>query len=443
MLPAPSSAGSVHRGGVGARGLGVVVALGVFLPGVLSAQPGPRRPADPRRYAAAAPETAVRVAPLPEAPRRGTLGAGAPLPVLERRGGPGCEAGWARVAPDGWVCAEHLVPVAAGAPAGPGGRARRARAAPAGSAEAPVLPYTYALVVSDGLPFYERPSDARLGRVVGSLGEGFGLAVVGERTVDGIPFVETRRGFFVERAGLGFPRPSTFSGVRVPGPARLPVWTFRDPTPFRPRSRGPGVRWAPRRVLWTAEDAPSGRGRVAVEAPDGTAGTVPARAVRVVRRPPPLAPPPGPTERWVAVDVGEQTVTAFEGERPVWATLASTGRAAHPTPPGVHRIWVKLRSSNMSDLERDDVRRNYALEAVPWVLYFADGVGFHAAFWHDDFGRPRSHGCVNLAPRDARWLFRFVAPELPAGWTAVLPTRQDPGSRVLVWDSSAPAGSDP
>jgi len=74
----------------------------------------------------------------------------------------------------------------------------------------------------------------------------------------------------------------------------------------------------------------------------------------------------------------------------------------------------------------------YAIEDVPYVQYFAKGVGLHGAFWHRGFGHERSHGCVNLAPLDAQWLFAFTSPHLPAGWTAVLPTSIESGTLVRV-----------
>jgi lipoprotein-anchoring transpeptidase ErfK/SrfK len=142
----------------------------------------------------------------------------------------------------------------------------------------------------------------------------------------------------------------------------------------------------------------------------------------------------GAKERWVDVDVSEQTLVAYEGDQPVYATLVSTGRPGRnlATPIGEFRIWVKLAFSDMDDLERDDLESNYAIERVPWVQYFEKENGLHAAFWHDDFGRRRSHGCVNLAPRDARFLFDFTSPRLPDGYQAVFPTTDDPGTLVRI-----------
>jgi lipoprotein-anchoring transpeptidase ErfK/SrfK len=154
---------------------------------------------------------------------------------------------------------------------------------------------------------------------------------------------------------------------------------------------------------------------------------------------PRLSEPPAearPGERWLDVDLTTQVVTAYEGRRPVYTTLASTGIGkgddVTATPVGVHRVWVKLRTTDMTNLEDAEAARYYAIEEVPWVLFFKKGYGFHGAFWHRSFGKVRSHGCVNLTPLDAERLFRWASPHLPAGWTAVLPTAYDPGTLVRV-----------
>ena len=86
----------------------------------------------------------------------------------------------------------------------------------------------------------------------------------------------------------------------------------------------------------------------------------------------------------------------------------------------------------MDNVEDEEALRFYSLDDVPWVLYFDRGVALHAAFWHERFGEPRSHGCVNLAPIDARVVFDLAPPALPAGWTAVFPTDRSPGMLVRV-----------
>jgi lipoprotein-anchoring transpeptidase ErfK/SrfK len=83
----------------------------------------------------------------------------------------------------------------------------------------------------------------------------------------------------------------------------------------------------------------------------------------------------------------------------------------------------------MDNVERDDVTQHYSMQDVPYVQFFDGAVALHGTYWHRDFGRAHSHGCVNLAPIDARWLFDFTEPHLPDGWFAILPT---PGSSATV-----------
>jgi hypothetical protein len=74
----------------------------------------------------------------------------------------------------------------------------------------------------------------------------------------------------------------------------------------------------------------------------------------------------------------------------------------------------------------------YSIEDVPWTMYFEGSFALHAALWHDQFGRPRSHGCVNLAPADARWLFQWTGPVLPPGWHGVVASSRRQGSWVHI-----------
>src|SRR4029077_3523444 len=96
---------------------------------------------------------------------------------------------------------------------------------------------------------------------------------------------------------------------------------------------------------------------------------------------------------------------------------------------------ARLATTTMSNADGDQTTSAtsvYAVERVPWVMFFHDDQALHGAYWHDRFGQRHSHGCVNLAPRDARWLFAWAPPALPAGWDAVLPLAGEPGLRVRV-----------
>jgi lipoprotein-anchoring transpeptidase ErfK/SrfK len=139
-------------------------------------------------------------------------------------------------------------------------------------------------------------------------------------------------------------------------------------------------------------------------------------------------------ERWLDINTQTQILTAYVGKSALFATLISTGKGAGETltPRGEHRIWVKLESHDMTNVEDPGVLSQYAIEEVPWVMFFKAGYGLHATFWHDAFGQRRSHGCVNLSPLDARFLFGWAGPHKPPGWRAVLPTAEQPGTRVVV-----------
>jgi hypothetical protein len=133
--------------------------------------------------------------------------------------------------------------------------------------------------------------------------------------------------------------------------------------------------------------------------------------------------------RWVAVSLERQTLVAYEGMRPVYATLVSTGKKGFETPTGVFRIQSKHVSTLMDGQVNDEA---YSIEDVPWVMYFTGSVALHGAFWHERFGQVRSHGCVNLAPLDAHWLFDWAGPQLPSGFHGVLSTADQPGTFVVV-----------
>ena len=148
-------------------------------------------------------------------------------------------------------------------------------------------------------------------------------------------------------------------------------------------------------------------------------------AERVVR--PALVPR---RARLIHVHLATQTLVAYDGERPVFATLVATGKEGFDTPAGLYRIISKHVSATMDGLAGSEDA--YSIEDVPFTMYFQGSYALHAAFWHDRFGAVRSHGCVNLAPADAHFLFRWAGPVLPSGWHGVLATKDNPGTFLLV-----------
>ena len=144
-----------------------------------------------------------------------------------------------------------------------------------------------------------------------------------------------------------------------------------------------------------------------------------------------------PGEKWIDVNIKSQTLVAFEGDKPVFATAISSGKEDkedkekdHKTPTGTWRIREKHIAATMDgDVATDGP---YSIEDVPWIMYFNGSYALHGAFWHNNFGRTQSHGCVNLAPLDAKALFNWTEPRLPDNWHGVWSTPERPGTRVVV-----------
>jgi LysM repeat protein len=109
--------------------------------------------------------------------------------------------------------------------------------------------------------------------------------------------------------------------------------------------------------------------------------------------------------KWVDVDISTQTMTAFEGQVPVYTSKMSSGRTRYPTVEGTYRVYAKYVQTRMQGGEGADY---YNIPDVPYTLYFYSGYALHGAYWHNNFGTPQSHGCVNLPVDAARWVFEWA-----------------------------------
>jgi hypothetical protein len=148
-----------------------------------------------------------------------------------------------------------------------------------------------------------------------------------------------------------------------------------------------------------------------------------------------IDPPKGiaSDEPWVHVDVDQQTLVLYRGKTPIFATLVSTGLPAHETPEGIFTIRSKHLAETMANLGPDAGDDSYRVEDVPWTQYFDGSLALHGAFWHDRFGLKRSHGCVNLSPRDAHYVFEHTWPHVEAGWHGASTDKTGlRGSKVVV-----------
>lgn len=238
-------------------------------------------------------------------------------------------------------------------------------------------------------------------------------------------------------------REVSFEGVELGGERSLPLGWFRQEGAARYRVSGSAgaleatrdggfprlghVRLDPsasaepiggRRLLRTLERAPSGEPWWVDEA----------EVTRVDRR---EKLPWGITgaDKWIWISLTRGTLVAYEGERPVFATLQSPGVGGVPvrgrdpvkhstTPMGIYRVTYKHRAATMSPEFGED--RSFWIADVPYTQYFDAPFAIHVAYWHDRFGQGMSAGCVNVSPRDGKRLFEFTAPHVPEDWNGAL-----------------------
>lgn len=146
---------------------------------------------------------------------------------------------------------------------------------------------------------------------------------------------------------------------------------------------------------------------------------------QVVAQPALAHQPAYPGEKWIEVNVTTQQLTAWEGDQPVYSFTVSTGLPGTPTVLGEYHIYWKLTSTLM-------IGPNYYLPDVPYTMYFYRGYALHGTYWHHNFGQPMSHGCVNLETSNAKTLFDWAGPALPAGQLEVTASDSNPGTLVVV-----------
>ena len=135
-------------------------------------------------------------------------------------------------------------------------------------------------------------------------------------------------------------------------------------------------------------------------------------------------------EKWIDISLDEQRLRAWEGNRLVMEFPVSTGLWAS-TPKGTFNIWYKTRSQSMRGGSQV-LGTYYNLPNVPNNMFFYLGYAIHGAYWHNNFGHPMSHGCVNSPLASAAQIFEWAGPVVPPGQGAVRTTAENPGTRVVV-----------
>jgi len=139
----------------------------------------------------------------------------------------------------------------------------------------------------------------------------------------------------------------------------------------------------------------------------------------------------------IEIDLTNQRLYAYEGNRLVYNFLVSTGKWGR-TPTGRFRIWVKLRYCKMEGGSRA-LNTYYYLPNVPYVMYFYNseipkwrGYGIHGTYWHNNFGHPMSHGCINMKTEEARLLYYWAKPDL-MGKKSIWASSDNPGTEIIIY----------
>ncbi|MEO8707033.1 MAG: L,D-transpeptidase [Kofleriaceae bacterium] len=436
LLVAGCSSGAVEPGAV------FVPPPPVPPPMVVAARaaPPPPPPARPTVYGPAVrsvrfpSETTLRVTPgadvSRETARAGVVRSGTRTAVL--RAAPashGCTTRWIEVAPRGWVCESAIVP----SPDEPTPATPVALSDPDDGQR--VVRGVYGVVRGANIQAYANEAEALAG-TGRTLAGSHSVRAAGLVTVEGKRFWRTTQGDLIDESAISMFAPSKFKGVVLAPGDPLPGWTRARRDSRKPITTftGEGERTGsiPGRTVVHVLEVNNEFVRI-----DSTRW-ISSKDVRVASR---STPPPGTRadEKWFDIELDQQVLVAYEGTRPVYATLVSTGKLKpkHYTPPVVARIFAKHETAHMNSEQAD--AEAYSVADVPWTMFYDGNYALHTSYWHDSFGGPMSHGCINLAPRDARLLYRWSSPDVPPGWTSVYADVDSPGSVVRVRSSRTPS----
>lgn len=357
----------------------------------------------------------------------GVMRRGDVLELGDKVNGSGCKNGsWYKATPFGYVCSSLGFHVSDAPSTNRYGVPR----AEVGNH----LPYQYSRVITKRAPRYYRiptvqeEKQARRAmekkgatpEAVSSLMEGdyfLALAEKETRKADGAVFYRTVRGRYVRETDVELRNPEAIRGEELGRNGwRLPLAivygedrALLDLEGAEPRVAGT----AQKHSRFVIEQEPTIEGVAYVS---GRAGAVRRDEVRVLRQAKRPSGVPA-NAKWIHVDLSEQSLVAYEGDKPVYATVISSGKEGYEPPTGLFKVEQKYISTTMN--ATDPIDGFYEVEEVPWTLYYHGGYALHGAYWHTDFGKVRSHGCTNIAPVDARWLYYWTDPEVPPAWHAV------------------------
>ena len=379
--------------------------------------------------------TVVLAEPRWGAALRGRIDMGHAFAIYETVEGKGCSGeGWARVDQQGFVCLRDAAP-----------SKRRGKQLPA-LAAGRVVPLIYGKPRADRagkllapVPRYRSVEALLRGDApVDHLEAHHQYAFIESRRVTGGVVLVDRSRRAVRAEAIQLERPSEFRGrdltARAVAADAVAAWSAEAPTLVR---AAPGLEAAlVGRIDYHRELAlaptPVRQDGVDWYALQGDGLPTGYVSDEDVRRWIPHEPLAGVAadEVWLDIELEEQTLSVYRGEEPIFVTLISSGAGKNPTPRGIFRIWHKQAMGDMSSRPGD--ADSYTVEDVPWVQYFHRRFALHTAFWHNKFGRRRSHGCINLAPRDAVHLFGLTTPDMPGGWTFAYEHADEAGTSLRI-----------
>ena len=299
------------------------------------------------------------------------------------------------------------------------------------------LSIPYARIISDDVEVYAHPRQARLGRPpLRVLQPGFVFVSLEHSepiTYENQVWYQINPGEYVRAEHLALIAPSGFEGITISTPPRYPFgWIIRE-TPIlsspniSPTAHPKYLSRYERVVIYETDYSGGGWGWRRI-GPEAWVNLYDIGMVTPLSRPTEIPP----HQKWVAIDLFEQTLAAYdEHDRMIYATLISSGRLTPgwETPEGIFRIQSKVKRAKMSGGGRMDY---YFLEDVTQSMYFTQSYALHAAYWHDDFGRYKSHGCINMSPRDAHWMFDWSTPAVSAYGNETEASDEDPGTWLWV-----------
>lgn len=262
--------------------------------------------------------------------------------------------------------------------------------------------YNFWKVGPSATPTFDGPN----GNVIGEIPAGFNYVNIVDQSVEG--WLKSQDGRWIRQQDATPASPSYFTGVELDETFTHPFAFILDKShifvssvPGGPADKKTGrflKRYELVNIFAVATDKEGWRWYMI-----GPNQWVKQTFVGKVQR---IKPPEGVTGRWVAIDLYEQVLVAYEDDKPMFATLVSTGTAKYETQEGLFKVWARLERDGMSGAT--GAPSAYALQSVPWVMYFDGGRSLHGTYWHDLFGYRTSHGCVNMSISDSRWLYYFL-----------------------------------